>query len=40
MLRMNLPGVDAIHHKVNKFAMGGKINTTGGLKLNDSPAAD
>jgi len=38
MLQVNLPLVDTIHSKCNKFVMGVKIKATIDSKLNDSPA--
>ena len=37
MLWVNLPEVDIIHPKRNKFALSVKIKATGESKLNDSP---
>jgi len=37
MLSVNLPIVETIHSKGNKFVTGVKIKATGDSKLNDSP---
>jgi len=37
MLQVNLPIVDTVHSKGNKFVTGVKIKATGDSELNDSP---
>lgn len=37
MLRVNLPVVDTIHPRGNKFAIGVKVKAKGESEVNDSP---
>ena len=37
MLQVNLPIVDTVHSKGNKFVTGVKIKATGDSELNDNP---